>query len=147
MTARRVAVLISMFAFALAGCRGNDAKEQPQATSTTEERHSLSGTFLLNGTKGEEFLEGEAGSCSGTSGYDDIEDGAQVTVTNEANTVIGTGYLERSENIDLACRFYFTVPNLPVAKFYSIEVSHRGQVRYSYEQMQGENWNVSLDLG
>jgi hypothetical protein len=147
MTVRQVAVVIGAFVLVLAGCGGNDAKEQPQATSTTEERHSLSGTFLLNGTEGEEFIEGDAKSCSGTGGYEDIVDGAQVTITNESGTVIGTGNLERSENIDAACRFYFTVPNLPIAKFYGIEVSHRGQVRYSHEQLQGENWNVSLDLG
>jgi hypothetical protein len=47
MTVRRVAVVVAAFVLALAGCGGDDAKEQSQATSTTEERHSLSGTFLL----------------------------------------------------------------------------------------------------
>jgi hypothetical protein len=41
MTVRRVAVVVAAFVLALAGCSGDDPKEQSQATSTTEERHSL----------------------------------------------------------------------------------------------------------
>jgi hypothetical protein len=132
----------------LGACGGNDRDTKAAATTTTQERYSISGTFSLNGIQGEEFeTESNGDLCYGTGGYDDIQEGAAVTVTNETSTVIGTGALEQSRYTGAGCEFLFDVPNLPRAKFYRIEISHRGQVNFSHDDLEKENWYVKLDIG
>ena len=61
--------------------------------------------------------------------------------------MIGTGSLDVGVITDSGCQFAFTIGSVPRAKFYQIEVGRRGQVRYSYDQMVGTRWSVSLTLG
>lgn len=81
------------------------------------------------------------GDCSTDGGYADIRQGAQVTVTDESGTVVGVGSLaagttaEVSDALDMPlamkCEFDFSVLEVPDGHpFYSVEVSHRGQLRY-----------------
>jgi hypothetical protein len=145
-TLRLLAAVVCLLA--LCTCGGKDSDTQAAATTTTQERYSISGTFALNGTQGEEYeTESNGDLCYGTGGYDDIQEGAAVTVTSETSTVIGTGGLEQSNYTGAGCEFLFTVPNLPRAKFYRIEISHRGQVNFSYDDLEKQNWYVRLDIG
>jgi hypothetical protein len=132
----------------LGACGGGDGGSEAAATTTTQERYSISGTFSLNGLQGDDFeTESDGDLCYGAGGYDDIQDGAAVTITNETSTVIGTGALEQSRYTGAGCEFLFTVPNLPRAKFYRIEISHRGQVNFSYDDLEKDSWYVRLDIG
>jgi len=45
------------------------------------------------------------------------------------------------------CRFAFTVTGIPRATFYSVEVSHRGQLTYSFDDMVNKAWQVAVTLG
>lgn len=94
-----------------------------------------SGTFTVSG-----------GTRSGTGGYDDVEAGVQVTVSHEAGTVIGTGYLEPGEKVSGGCQFRFTVDRVPVAMFYKVAVGRRGEISYSHEDLKNV-WAVELTLG
>lgn len=82
------------------------------------------------------------------TGYDDIREGASVTVANEKGTTIATGSLGsgRVSEWPLRCIFSFSV-EVPKAKFYKFEVSHRGQVQKSFEELKADGWKVSLTLG
>jgi hypothetical protein len=162
MTERRIVivVLVSAVLLAITGCgSGRDST----TTTTPPEGHRIKGTLTLNGTLDEDFIDLDADpfdessndgsypeghSCGGTGGYDDIQAGLQVTVKNENGTVIGAGeFGSGTITMDGPCEFHFAVPNVPKAAFYQIEAGRRGTLRYSFAQMQGNNWMVNFTLG
>jgi D-arabinose 1-dehydrogenase-like Zn-dependent alcohol dehydrogenase len=107
---------------------------------------SINGTLTLHQDPEAGAQEGDL--CSGTGGYDDIDLGTSVVVTNEQGTVVGTGSLgPGSTTSSLDCDFTFTVADLPEARFYGIEVSHRGRVTFSRQQLDQDGWDVGLTLG
>jgi hypothetical protein len=115
-------------------------------TTTTQERHVITGTFLLSGSEGEDFFADGSG-CQGTSGYDDVEPGLQVTISDQSGTVIGNGALDSGEAQEAGCMFRFEVNNIPVASFYKVAVGRRGEISYSIDQMKQMSWSVELSLG
>ena len=144
-----------VLAVILVGGACGDGDGESSATTTTQELHDITGSFTLLGQEDDPFSDvvdgvyivGSSG-CFGTGSYDDIISGLQVTVSNESETVIATGNLFPGEVTEDGCRFYFNISDVPVAKFYRVEVSgRRGEIRYSYEQMNAAVWNVSLSLG
>ena len=141
---RRLVITLAL-ALVCGACASNTSKHT--ATSTTKETHAITGSFLLEGTEGEDFYDLGNLGCAGSDGYDDVETGLQVKVSNEAGTVIGNGSLDLGEVTDDGCKFSFIVNNIPVAKFYKIEVGRRGELNYSYDEMKAAGWNVELSLG
>ena len=89
--------------------------------------------------------------CHGTGGYDDLQQGASVTVKNEAGSIIATTSLDDGVSDPayptVACDFSFVVPNVPDAKFYTVEVSHRGALTYSKDQLTANGWKVEASIG
>lgn len=91
-------------------------------------------------------------SCRGDGGYGDIREGAQVRVEDAGGAVIGTGSLgdgvgRGTFGRSRKCGFVFEVENLPKSDFYSIEVTNRGGISYSHEELETRDWEVSLTLG
>lgn len=87
-----------------------------------------------------------AGNCHGTGGYSDLQDGAQVIVTDPAGKTVALGTLgEGVEATVTSCLFPVNVPAVPTGlQFYGVAVTHRGSVQYSPEQLKT---GVSLTLG
>lgn len=87
-----------------------------------------------------------SGSCHGSGGYEDIDQGTAVTVYDAKGVVIGTGRLDagRGGHFLEDCTFPFEVSDLPSAKFYQVEVSHRGKVTYSRQDVIFRKVNMSL---
>jgi hypothetical protein len=110
--------------------------------------HTLHGTLTLHSISD---ISRSGGSCSGTGGYSDLTGGGAVTVKNESGTVIGTGSLDQGVSDTtyptVVCHFSFTISNLPDAKFYSIEVTHRGALTYSEDQLNSDGWKVDASIG
>ncbi|MCM1942693.1 hypothetical protein NC239_31265 [Streptomyces sp. G3] len=74
--------------------------------------------------------------CSGTGGYSDIDFGTQVNVTDAAGTLVAVGSLGLGEKTELGCEFPFTVDDItPGSKFYTVEVSHRGGLTQTEDQL------------
>lgn len=72
--------------------------------------------------------------CWGNGGYDDLREGAQVTVTDPDGRTIALGSVTGSSLQDtdagLQCVLSFEVEDVPRgAGFYGVEVAHRGVVR------------------
>lgn len=82
-------------------------------------------------------------NCEGVGGYDDMTEGATVTVYDSTGKVIGAGALMEGLAGDDLCVWSFTVDNVPDAPFYQVEVSHRGKVTVA----RSEASSVSLSLG
>lgn len=106
--------------------------------------HDVAGTFDL-------IMDDQAtlgAPCSGTGGYDDIQSGAQVKVTNQDGTLIGTGDLGAGERAEgRRCHFEFNIADLPDAEFYSFELGRRGELTYSKADMEAADWTVAMSLG
>jgi hypothetical protein len=130
-------VLAVLLVLALAACGGGG-----------RQGNTINGTFTLQGNS---LADGNFiaydGGCDGTGGYDDIKAGLQVTVSNEAGTVIANGALGTGNETGNGCQFPFKVERVPVAKFYKIAVGHRGELSYSHAEMKAAGWKVDFTLG
>jgi hypothetical protein len=101
---------------------------------------TLEGTFTLN----EDATEYDSG-CLGTGGYDDIREGAGVTVYGASGDVIATGALGDSTYSDYTCTYDIAVPDVPKGeKFYKVEISHRGTLQLSAEEAENGEFAGSL---
>ncbi|MEV0977811.1 hypothetical protein [Streptomyces sp. NPDC049915] len=80
-------------------------------------------------------------------GYDDISEGASVTVYGADSSVIATGYLGDSTSPSYGtCAYDIAVQDVPKGeRFYKVEVSHRGTVQMTAEQ--AENGEFAATLG
>lgn len=98
-------------------------------------------TFTLNGDLAAE-------SCIGTGGYRDINAGATVTVYDATGKVVAVGSLGEGtrDSGAIYCRFPFSIPEVPDnSDFYSVEVSHRGEVTFPADRAR--NGDVHLSIG
>lgn len=75
-------------------------------------------------------------------GFEDVHPGAQVVVSDSTEKTVAIGDLEGGGE---ACQYRFTVTNVPAGLgFYGVEVSHRGRLQYSEDQIREP---VRLSLG
>jgi hypothetical protein len=114
---------------------------------SSDATHSVTVTFLLRAG-----LNAQVGQpCSGTGGYADIVAGANVTARNGDGKIIATEPLgpgrAQPGQTGSDCLFEVTLKNLPETDFYSFEVSRRGQLNYSLDQLQAQGWAVDFVLG
>ena len=132
---------------ALAACGGGDE-------SGGESGQSISGTMTMIGFSAQLEFDSTADwgdGCEGREGYDDIVGGAQVLVSDEAGTTIASSRLEPGEIVRahdgiITCEWSFEIADVPEAKFYEIEVSRRGGLKYSKAEMEGLDWEVPFFL-
>lgn len=82
-------------------------------------------------------------NCEGDGGYDDMTEGAVVTVYDSTGSVVGVGALRAGLATGSLCAWSFEVTGVPDAQFYQVEVSHRGKVAVP----RTEASTVSLSLG
>lgn len=82
--------------------------------------------------------------CSGTGGYSDIAEGAQVVISDDTGKTLVITQLGAGTIDDSGCEFPFTA-DVPKGKgFYGFTVTHRGTVKESEASLAG---GVSLTLG
>lgn len=88
--------------------------------------------------------------CEGTGGYDDIEQGATVVLTNQDNKILGSTALSAGEadTADGTCTYTFSIDDVPMNDAqYAVEVTHRGKVINSRADMVDQDWTFSMSLG
>jgi hypothetical protein len=135
----------------LAGC-GNGPSTSTVVGSPSADSFRLSGTITV---KADELASErtDGGDCYTSDGYDDIREGAQLTVKDETGTVIAIGLLDPghvgemnvAHTTALKCIFGFSADNVPEGKaFYIVEISHRGEMKYSRAQLSD---SIALTLG
>jgi len=161
-----IAVTAFVTAFVVAACSTAAATPTPAAATPTPvpsaspTTYQILGTFTLidasvtwSGPRDGDGYPVNGDACAGSGGYSDFGPAWTSWLTNEKGEVIGTapttpGPLTtmRSTGWWFVCEVDFAVP-VPAAKFYSIEVGHRGTTTYSFDQLATSNWRVSLALG
>ncbi|WP_371617060.1 hypothetical protein [Streptomyces sp. NBC_00454] len=122
---------------------GQDASKAPKT-------FQLNGVFVLSDADSV-GNSSSAGRCFGTGGYNDIREGASVTVYDKAGTVLAVGSLGASTFTDGGykgvdkCAYKVAVDGVPTgAGFYQVEVSHRGKVNLSEADAVAGNFAASL---
>ncbi len=158
----RRATVTAALALALGACGGQATHSKSAPTTTVAPIYTITGTMALHGTlfsldnTDTISYDQDTLACFGTNGYDDIKEGAEVTVVNQDGKTIGNSVLNAGRlpdtpaNInthETTCSFSFTVHDIPRADFYKIEVAHRGQLTYSFSEMSSNNWSVEVSLG
>lgn len=120
-----------------------------QIKSQITNSYSIKGNFKLVDSN----LIGNADNCGGAGGYSDVNEGMPVTVKDGTGKIIATGNIgsgskpkDGSMYSEVMCNFEITVNNVPKADFYSILVGRRGELNYSFDEMQKRNWTISLSL-
>lgn len=132
----------------VAGCGADGGSSATGTTaSSTPSGFKVQGVVSVSAGKtvpGQtEYTDG--GDCVLGGGYDDIRQGAQVTVKDQSGNVVALGALDAGHIQRQRCQFGFTVENVPDGKdFYSVEVSHRGELKYTRD---GLNQALALTLG
>lgn len=120
----------------------------PAAAHQTEDAAETSAPFSTDGTltladAGAGLESGDV--CSGTGGYDDIDLGTQVTVTDADGTLVAMGMLLFGEKTAAGCEFAFTVDDItPGSKFYTVEVAHRGGLTQTEDALRTGGLAFSL---
>jgi hypothetical protein len=111
------------------------------------EEHTLTGTVLLADTV--YFGVAPGRPCSGERGYDDVDAGAQVVLTDDEGTTVSTGRLSEGEFDGLGCVFSFALEDVPRSEFYGLSIASdsRGHLQYSYDELADSDWSVQLSLG
>ena len=147
-----VALLTSNVATMLAGSSESTSGQADQPTPTAEpESFEIAGRLTIINTSPRNpaftaFYSSSAGKeiCTGSGGFDDIERGAQVVVSNGNGQTIGTTTLGYGE-LDVGCRFVFTV-EVPRSDFYAFTIGQRGGPTFSFEELEQLDWEVPLTL-
>lgn len=113
-------------------------------TSTPPKANTLHGTVQVTD---DSVSFNPANDCAMTGGFEDVNSGTPVQVTNEKGDVVGVSTLGDGKVVNsITCSFPFTVTGVPQAKIYNVEVSQRGKVGYSLQQMKNQSWTISLKL-
>lgn len=80
-----------------------------------------------------------------------MQQGAPVTVRDEAGTVIATGHLDAGQKVAITeggdalfCEFEFVVEVPAGYPFYAFEVADRGELTYSAAELETMGWSVEL---
>lgn len=111
-------------------------------------QHTLKGSLELSDAEGlSKYLPGE--TCSGSGGYADVTEAAQVTAFNEANVIVGTGRLSPGAMQGGLCLFSFTISKVPDSQIYQLEIGSesRGKKRYSRTDAENMGYQFDLSLG
>lgn len=159
MTRRVGVVVLVLMAAATAGCGG--AKPQHPLTGTVTvyaedgtDVHFTTDSASLYGSPVDHAPKGTP--CVTEGGFSDIAEGADVVVKDEtgkivANGNLGGGVLAKAEvvpeNEPPQCSFTFSLLAVPKASIYTIGVANRGDVTFSYPDLQTDGWQVALSIG
>jgi hypothetical protein len=141
---RRVAIGFLVFAAVFGGAFGG-----AKALMAKEETHVINGEFTLIDTDSDyRSISSSGQNCLGTRGYDDIRAGAQVLIKDGDGKPLSTTQLGFGNTLGTSrCVFTFSTDELPKRDFYVLEVSHRGELTFSYDDLVSKNWEVSTSLG
>ena len=106
---------------------GRGGKLPAAVTNAVQTSFSVTGSLTI------------ASDC-GSWGYDDLREGAEVTVTDESGKVLAVGALSGS-----GCVYTWQVNGVPVGpKLYGVTVGHRGAVHYTEAELRA---GVQLSIG
>lgn len=86
-----------------------------------------------------------AGTCSGIGGYDDLNVGAEVVISDSTGKTLAVGAITGASGPNLSeCDLVFNIDVPSGKKFYGVSVTHRGIAQETEAQMKA---GVQLTIG
>jgi hypothetical protein len=140
--AATVAVLVVALGLVLAFLFVRHSGGSGAGGTASSTAHSINGTFQVVWPTS----WNQGSSCYVPPGWGGESDGDQVIVTDGSGSTIGTGTLTDGVVKGGGCSFTFVVTNVPHESFYSFVIDGHSGPQYSYSQLSGDGWNVSLSL-
>lgn len=114
-------------------------------------RHTLAGSIELRDSDPDAspaWIEGTTSDCAGADRYIGLRGGAAVTVSDGGGRLLATGSLgPGTGGAPRACRFDFSLVDVPDASIYRLSVGDRQIASFGYANMQVQNWTVHIVLG
>jgi len=139
-----------------------DATPAPTPNPTavpTPSTHRLTGTLAIGDHNWGWEKHGDKAVCIGGSGYEDIQEGAQIRIQDGAGAIIGTGSLVDGGTLALVvpsgktfpdlvghCTFTFEA-SVPDAPFYTFKIGKRDAPVFAKADLDAKDWHVDLALG
>ena len=149
-----IVVIATLAAVGYYAVGSGGAKPSPTPTlsptpSPTPITHTVTGTLVLSGGGAGNFLTYPGSVCAGVRGYSDLGHGASVVLLDESGTILASTTLDQGTVLGTTrCSFSFTLTGVTdTAKFYAVQVSHRGQVTQSHDEMVTLGWVFALTIG
>jgi hypothetical protein len=140
----RVALSVGIVVVVLAFSAGATLLASGALTS----RHTISGDYILvDSRQSPPLIEAAGSGCRGTGGYSDIAPGTPVTLLDAGGKLLGATTLEGGSRSATECDFTFSIPDVPEVGSYTVEVSHRGEVTNTLDEMKAHGWTFALSLG
>lgn len=111
--------------------------------------HAATHDFVAGSITVRDYIKGDNGGACVlmSSGYDDIHQGTQVTMSNASGKVVAVTELEEPSLDSHYCVFAFVFHDVPDMDFYQLEVSHRGELVKSRAELDADGWAVHMTLG
>ena len=78
------------------------------------------------------------------TGFSDITSGADVVVRNDEGRVVGTGVLGSGRPAGGTCVYDFDVADVERSDYYSVEISHRGEITVTADQVATGDVHITL---
>lgn len=132
-----VAALVVAATLGVAGC--GDSSSSAGSKPKTFDAHGIVEVGGQGSTR-------DGQTCEGSGGYGDMVPGGQVTIYNAAGEAIALGSLNEGTSLNFGCVFDFDVSDVPAqdgSDIYSVEVTHRGQIKFT----RAEASSLALTLG
>lgn len=144
-TLAALAALPLLVSFAACGGDGDGDEAGGEKRATKAEPITVAGALYLSSSQMAAGVSASVGNCMGTGGYDDIKEGAQVTVLDDGGKTVGVGEIGDSEVWTQGqCRLKFSVEDVPSGGgIYSIKISQRDAFSFK----EDEAGDLSLNLG
>lgn len=88
-------------------------------------------------------------------GYEDVEPGTRLEVTDGDGNALAAGKLEKGELATsyedkvgraMDCRLPFTIEDVPLAESYTIVLEDRGDLTYSFQDLERQGWKVAFSI-
>lgn len=140
---------IGVVAILIAACGAPDATSAPATGPTPTSAPSATATHALSATiplGGFPNIGVSEHGCFGQGDFVALKQGAEVTIRNETDTIIGTGKLSGGVVKPGNCVFTFTA-TVPEAAFYRMSVASLALPTLSLQDMTRANWKVTIPLG
>ncbi|MCW2776485.1 MAG: Conserved rane protein of unknown function [Frankiales bacterium] len=106
---------------------------------------TVEGTFTLTDSSiYSSSIFASDGDCTGTGGYSDIHSGTQVVVKDDDGKTVAKASLGHGSGSSYRCTFSFSFDLLEGSEDYSVQVSHRGELDYTFTQLKDDGLELSL---
>jgi hypothetical protein len=108
--------------------------------------HDLTIAMDLTNSSDPTIEQFSSGCDVADTGYDDLKAGAPVTIRDSKAEVLASTFLSDGKTVGEDCTWKLRV-HVPDSDFYAIEVSHRGSVTYTRQDLERNGWEADLSIG